>query len=174
MWKLRNFTLNHLWLKFHESNVLLEFLSGNLKTQNFFFPIKMHPFASSLFFLGNLRKKVLLPPGFELQTFLSTVLYLCLKTTKSSYEIWVKVVFMNWSNNEHRKGCILMGKIFFQVFKLHDKNSSNYVSFFYVKSFSVYYFGIMFYIWMTRNAKSLEMLSITFYAKAQSSYRKWN
>ena len=101
----------------------LEFLSGNLKTRNFFFPIKMHPFVSSLFFLGNLRKKILLPPGFELQTFLSTVLYLCLKTTKSSYEIWVKVVFMNWSNNEHRKGCILMGKFFFQVFKLRDKNS---------------------------------------------------
>ena len=103
---------------------ILEFLSGNLKTRNFFFPIKMHPFVSSLFFLGNLRKKILLPPGFELQTFLSTVLYLCLKTTKSSYEIWVKVVFMNWSNNEHRKGCILMGKFFFQVFKLRDKNSS--------------------------------------------------
>ena len=102
----------------------LEFLSGNLKTRNFFFPIKMHPFVSSLFFLGNLRKKILPPPGFELQTFLSTVLYLCLKTTKSSYEIWVKVVFMNWSNNEHRKGCILMGKFFFQVFKLRDKNSS--------------------------------------------------
>ena len=106
--------------------IILEFLSGNLKTRNFFFPIKMHPFASSLFFLGNLRKKVLLPPGFELQTFLSTVLYLCLKTTESSYEIWGKVVFMNWSNNEHRKGCILMGKFFFQVFKLRDKNSSNH------------------------------------------------
>ena len=103
----------------------LEFLSGNLKTRNFFFPIKMHPFVSSLFFLGNLRKKFLLPPGFELQTFHSTVLYLCLKTTKSSYKIWVKLVFMNWSNNEHRKGCILMGKIFFQVFKLRDKNSRN-------------------------------------------------
>ena len=83
----------------------LEFLSGNLKTRNFFFPIKMHPFVSSLFFLGNQRKKNLLPPGFELQT-------------------WVKVVLMNWSNNEHRKGCILMGKFFFQVFKLRDKNSS--------------------------------------------------
>ena len=104
----------------------LEFLSGNLKTRNFFFPIKMHPFVSSLFFLGNQRKKNLLPPGFELQTFLSTALYLCLKTMKSGYEMRVKVVFMNWSNNEHRKGCILMGKFFFQVFKLRDKNSRGF------------------------------------------------
>ena len=102
----------------------LEFLSGNLKTWNFFFPIKMHPFVSSSFFFENLRNKILFPPGFKLQTFLSTVLYLCLKTKKSGYEIWIKVVFMNWLNNEHRKGCILMGKFFFQVFKLRDKNSS--------------------------------------------------
>ena len=35
----------------------LEFLSGNLKTRNFFFPIKMHPFASSLFFFWKFEKK---------------------------------------------------------------------------------------------------------------------
>ena len=55
----------HLWnfvyfkkrfVLFSSSSIYLEFLSGNLKTRNFFFPIKMHPFASSLFFL-EMRKK---------------------------------------------------------------------------------------------------------------------
>ena len=40
---------------------------------------------------------------------------------------WKQNLFSQISqkNNELSKGCILMGKIFFQVFKLHDKNSSN-------------------------------------------------
>ena len=83
----------------------------------------MHPFVSSLFCWEIWEKRFCFHQDSNSRPS-STVLDLCLKTTKSGYEIWVKVVFMNWSNNEHRKGCILMGKFFFQVFKLRDKNSN--------------------------------------------------
>ena len=85
-------------------------MSRNLNTWKKNFPIKMHPFLCSLF-----------------DQFINTTFTQVWSSNPGGSRF-----FFLWfpkKNNELTKGCILMGKKKFRVFKLPDKNSSHFESF---------------------------------------------